>query len=75
MLNTPLEEELKELERLVNHLQALRTRLEVWFESQKWCQRCLGSGIVEVPNGPDDFTKAFCACEHGIALQAEERKE
>ena len=75
MLNNSPEEELKELERLVNHLQALRTRLENWFQEQKACPRCRGLGVIEVPNGPDDYEKVFCLCEYGISMQPEERKE
>jgi hypothetical protein len=33
------------------------------------CGRCEDTGVVAVPNGPDDQDVEFCVCEYGKAAR------
>ena len=58
-----LEDDIQAVNRAGSKLADLRHRLSGF--KPPTCPKCQDTGIVEVPNGPDDWEYAFCDCEAG----------
>jgi hypothetical protein len=42
---------------------------DVRGEELEDCSKCNNTGVVKVPNGPDDFDEEWCDCRYGKAAQ------